>query len=325
MDEIIQLSVIYATLASSMQEGRVIKSTGSWYTVETTGGEIIDCRVRGKLRMKGIRSTNPVAVGDIVDYDGEVDSYAIVNIHKRKNYIVRKSVNLSKQSHIIAANLDLAVIVVTLKNPTTFPTFIDRFCVAAEAYHIPVAVVINKADLLDQEELEMANQFLRVYSNLGYQTLITSAEAGQGLEEFKSLLENKTVMLTGHSGVGKSRLVNSIDPNLNVKVGEISDFHQMGKHTTTFAQMHHLSFGGYIVDTPGIRGFGLVHFEKEELAGYFPEMRELLPDCKFYNCIHNSEPSCAVKAALETGEVAQTRYNSYLNMLQETDEQTFRT
>lgn len=308
-----------------MQEGRVIKSTGSWYTVETTGGEIIDCRVRGKLRMKGIRSTNPVAVGDIVDYDGEVDSYAIVNIHKRKNYIVRKSVNLSKQSHIIAANLDLAVIVVTLKNPTTFPTFIDRFCVAAEAYHIPVAVVINKADLLDQEELEMANQFLRVYSNLGYQTLITSAEAGQGLEEFKSLLENKTVMLTGHSGVGKSRLVNSIDPNLNVKVGEISDFHQMGKHTTTFAQMHHLSFGGYIVDTPGIRGFGLVHFEKEELAGYFPEMRELLPDCKFYNCIHNSEPSCAVKAALETGEVAQTRYNSYLNMLQETDEQTFRT
>jgi ribosome biogenesis GTPase len=308
-----------------MQEGRVIKSTGSWYTVETTGGEIIDCRVRGKLRMKGIRSTNPVAVGDIVDYDGEVDSYAIVNIHKRKNYIVRKSVNLSKQSHIIAANLDLAAIVVTLKNPTTFPTFIDRFCVAAEAYHIPVAVVINKADLLDQEELEMANQFLRVYSNLGYQTLITSAEAGQGLEEFKSLLENKTVMLTGHSGVGKSRLVNSIDPNLNVKVGEISDFHQMGKHTTTFAQMHHLSFGGYIVDTPGIRGFGLVHFEKEELAGYFPEMRELLPDCKFYNCIHNNEPGCAVKAALETGEVAQTRYNSYLNMLQETDEQTFRT
>ncbi|MFT4770527.1 MAG: ribosome biogenesis GTPase [Cryomorphaceae bacterium] len=275
--------------------------------------------------MKGIRSTNPVAVGDIVDYDGEVDSYAIVNIHKRKNYIVRKSVNLSKQSHIIAANLDLAAIVVTLKNPTTFPTFIDRFCVAAEAYHIPVAVVINKADLLDQEELEMANQFLKVYSNLGYQTLITSAEAGQGLEELKSLLENKTVMLTGHSGVGKSRLVNSIDPNLNVKVGEISDFHQMGKHTTTFAQMHHLSFGGYIVDTPGIRGFGLVHFEKEELAGYFPEMRELLPDCKFYNCIHNSEPSCAVKAALETGEVAQTRYNSYLNMLQETDEQTFRT
>jgi len=308
-----------------MQEGRVIKSTGSWYTVETTGGEVIDCRVRGKLRIKGIRSTNPVAVGDVVDIDGEADSYVIVNIHERKNYIVRKSVNLSKQSHIIAANLDLAAIVVTLKNPTTFPTFIDRFCVAAEAYHIPVAVIINKADLLEEEELEMANHFLKVYADLGYQTLITSAEAGQGLAEFKSLLENRTVLLTGHSGVGKSKLVNAVDPNLKVKVGEISDFHQMGKHTTTFAQMYRLAFGGYIVDTPGIRGFGLVHFEKEELAGYFPEMRKLLPDCKFYNCIHDSEPGCAVKAALETGEVAQTRYNSYLNMLEESDEQTYRT
>jgi len=316
--------LILATLASAMQEGLVIKSTGSWYTVETTNGEIIDCRVRGKLRIKGIRSTNPVAVGDVVDIDGDVDSYVIVNIHERKNYIVRKSVNLSKQSHIIAANLDLAAIVVTLKNPTTFPTFIDRFCVAAEAYHIPVAVVINKADLLDREELEMANHFLRVYGDLGYQTLITSAEAGQGLEEFKKLLEKKTVLLTGHSGVGKSRLVNAIDPNLDVKVGEISDFHQMGKHTTTFAQMHHLSFGGYIVDTPGIRGFGLVHFEKEELAGYFPEMRRLLPDCKYYNCIHDNEPGCAVKAALDTGEVARTRYNSYLNMLEESKEQTYR-
>lgn len=308
-----------------MQEGRVLKSTGSWYTVEKTNGELVDCRVRGKLRMKGIRSTNPVAVGDIVDIEGEEDSLAIVKIHKRKNYIVRKSVNLSKQSHIIAANLDLAAIVVTLKNPITFPTFIDRFCVAAEAYHIPVAVIINKADLLDQEELEMANHFLSVYANLGYQTLITSAEEGRGLNEFKGLLENKTVLLTGHSGVGKSRLVNAIDPKLDVKVGEISEFHQMGKHTTTFAQMHQLSFGGYIVDTPGIRGFGLVHFEKEELAGYFPEMRELLPECKFYNCIHKSEPACAVKAGLETGRVAQTRYNSYLNMLEETDEQTFRT
>lgn len=317
--------MIYATLASAMQEGRVIKSTGSWYTVETTEGKIIECRVRGKLRMKGIRSTNPVAVGDIVDIDGEAESYVIVNIHERKNYIVRRSVNLSKQSHIIAANLDMAAIVVTLKNPTTFPTFIDRFCVAAEAYHIPVAIIINKADLLDEEELEMANHFLNVYSQLGYETLITSAEEGNGLHEFKNLLRGKTVMLSGHSGVGKSRLVNSIDSELDIKVGEISDFHQMGKHTTTFAQMHHLSFGGYIVDTPGIRGFGLVHFEKEELAGYFPEMRQLLPDCKFYNCIHSSEPGCAVKAALETGRVAQTRYNSYLNMLQESDEQNFRT
>jgi ribosome biogenesis GTPase len=307
-----------------MQEGRVIKSTGSWYTVETTDGETIDCRVRGKLRIKGIRSTNPVAVGDVVDVEGDKDSYVIVNIHERKNYIVRRSVNLSKQSHIIAANLDLAVMVITLKNPTTFPTFIDRFCVAAEAYHIPVAVIVNKADLLDEEEIEVANHFLSVYSNLGYQTLITSAEKGQGLEDFRELLRDKTVLLSGHSGVGKSKLVNAIDPQLHVKVGEISDFHQMGKHTTTFAQMYRLGFGGYIVDTPGIRGFGLVHFEKEELAGYFPEMRELLPECKFYNCIHVNEPGCAVKAALETGKMAQTRYNSYLNMLEESEEQTYR-
>lgn len=307
-----------------MHKGRVIKSTGSWYTVETTAGDVIDCRVRGKLRIKGIRSTNPVAVGDIVDVEGEEDSYVIVNIHERKNYIVRRSVNLSKQSHIIAANLDLAVIVVTLKNPTTFPTFIDRFCVAAEAYHIPVAIVVNKADLLDEGEIEVANHFLTVYANLGYQTLITSAEEGQGLEEFKTLLQDKTVLLSGHSGVGKSKLVSAIDPTLKVKVGEISDFHQMGKHTTTFARMYRLDRGGYIVDTPGIRGFGLVHFEKEELAGYFPEMRELLPECKFYNCIHVSEPGCAVKTALETGQVAQTRYNSYLNMLEESEEQTYR-
>ncbi len=316
--------MICATLACAMQEGRVIKSTGSWYTVETTDGETIDCRVRGKLRIKGIRSTNPVAVGDVVDVEGDKDSYVIVNIHERKNYIVRRSVNLSKQSHIIAANLDLAVMVITLKNPTTFPTFIDRFCVAAEAYHIPVAVIVNKADLLDEEEIEVANHFLSVYSNLGYQTLITSAEKGQGLEDFRELLRDKTVLLSGHSGVGKSKLVNAIDPQLHVKVGEISDFHQMGKHTTTFAQMYRLGFGGYIVDTPGIRGFGLVHFEKEELAGYFPEMRELLPECKFYNCIHVNEPGCAVKAALETGKMAQTRYNSYLNMLEESEEQTYR-
>ncbi|MCH2213818.1 MAG: ribosome small subunit-dependent GTPase A [Flavobacteriales bacterium] len=307
-----------------MQKGRVIKSTGSWYTVELADGAIISCRVRGKLRIKGIRTTNPVAVGDFVKIDGEEGAFTIVEIDQRKNYIVRRSVNLSKQSHIIASNLDLAIIVITLKNPTTYPTFIDRFCTAAEAYHIPVAVVISKADLLDEEELEVARNFLDVYADLGYDTLISSAENGKGIEEFKDLIQNKTVMLSGHSGVGKSRLVNAIDPDLQVKVGHISDFHQMGKHTTTFAEMHRHRHGGYIVDTPGIRGFGLVHFEKDELAGYFPEMRRLLPDCKFYNCIHVSEPGCAVKKALETGEVAQTRYNSYLNMLEENAEQSYR-
>lgn len=307
-----------------MIKGRVIKSTGSWYTVETTDGRLIDCRVRGKLRTKGIRSTNPVAVGDSVDVRGDENNFVITDIRERKNYIVRRSVNLSKESHIIAANIDLAVIVVTLKNPITFPAFIDRFCVAAEAYHIPVAVIVNKADTLDEEERELAEDFLAVYRRIGYETLITSAEAGEGLEELKTLLKNKTVLLSGHSGVGKSRLINSIDPSLNVRVGDISEYHQMGKHTTTFAEMHPLSFGGYIVDTPGIRGFGLVHFEKEELAGYFPEMRRLLPECKFYNCIHLNEPKCAVKAALETGEVARTRYESYLNMLQESEDETYR-
>jgi len=307
-----------------MQKGRVIKSTGSWYTVELADGTVIDCRVRGKLRIKGIRTTNPVAVGDYVKIDGEEGAFTIVDIDKRKNYIIRRSVNLSKQSHIIASNVDLAIIVITLKNPTTYPTFIDRFCVAAEAYHIPVAVVISKADLLDDGELEVAKNFLNVYSDLGYDTLITSAENGEGLREFKRLLSKKTILLSGHSGVGKSRLVNAIDPDLDVKVGDISDFHQMGKHTTTFAQMYRHRYEGYIVDTPGIRGFGLVHFEKEELAGYFPEMRKLLPECKFYNCIHVNEPGCAVKKALETGEVAQTRYNSYLNMLEENQEQSYR-
>lgn len=307
-----------------MRKGRVIKSTGSWYTVETREGQRIDCRVRGKLRTKGIRSTNPVAVGDEVDVKGEEGNFVITDIRERKNYIVRRSVNLSKESHIIAANLDLAAIVITLKNPITFPAFIDRFCVAAEAYHIPVAVIINKADTLDEEELELAEEFLDLYRRIGYKTLITSAVSGVGLDELKSILKDKTVLLSGHSGVGKSRLINSIDSALNVRVGDISEYHQMGKHTTTFAEMHPLSFGGYIVDTPGIRGFGLVHFEKEELAGYFPEMRRLLPECKFYNCIHLNEPKCAVKAALETGEVARTRYESYLNMLEESEDETYR-
>lgn len=280
----------------------------------------MECRVRGKLRTKGIRSTNPVAVGDWVDVEGDLESRVITHIHERKNYIVRRSVNLSKQSHIIASNLDLAIIVVTLKDPMTFPTFIDRFCVAAEAYHIPIGVVINKADLLDAEERKLAEDFLGVYADLGYDVLIASATTGEGMEEFKRWLKGRTVLLSGHSGVGKSKMVNWVDPSLKVKVGEISDYHQMGKHTTTYARMYPLSFGGFIVDTPGIRGFGLVHFEKEELAGYFPEMRRLLPECKFYNCMHVKEPDCAVKAALVTGEVAQTRYNSYLNMLEESEE-----
>lgn len=307
-----------------METGRVIKSTGSWYTVERSNGELIECRVRGKFRQRNIKSTNPVAVGDMVSIYGDTDEYVISDIEERKNYIVRKSVNLSKQSHIIASNLDQAVLVATLKNPITFPTFIDRFCVAAEAYHIPVVVVFNKIDLFDEEEREMLESFRSVYTDLGYVTAVCSAETGEGLGELKSILANKVSLLSGHSGVGKSTLINALDSQINIRTGSISEAHYTGQHTTTFAEMHKLGIGGYIVDTPGIRGFGLVDIEKEELAGYFPEMRELLPDCKFYNCVHINEPGCAVKEGINSGKVAETRYKSYLNMYQNSDEEHYR-
>lgn len=307
-----------------MERGRVVKSTGSWYIVERSNGELIECRVRGKFRQRNIKSTNPVAVGDWVHFLGEKDEHVIYEIEDRKNYIVRKSVNLSKQSHIIASNLDQAVLVATLKNPVTFPTFIDRFCVAAEAYHIPVVIVFNKIDLFDSDEREMLEAFRSVYTDLGYQTAVCSAETGEGLDDLIAILKDKVSLLSGHSGVGKSTLINAIDPNLQIRTGAISEAHFTGQHTTTFAEMHKIVFGGYIVDTPGIRGFGLVDIDREELAGYFPEMRELLPDCKFYNCIHIKEPGCAVKAGIETGKVAETRYKSYLNMFEENEEEQYR-
>jgi len=307
-----------------MERGRVVKSTGSWYIVERANGELIECRVRGKFRQRNIKSTNPVAVGDWVHFLGEKDEHVIYEIEDRKNYIVRKSVNLSKQSHIIASNLDQAVLVATLKNPVTFPTFIDRFCVAAEAYHISVVIVFNKIDLFDDEEREMVEAFRSVYTDLGYQTAVCSAETGEGLDDLIAILKDKVSLLSGHSGVGKSTLINAIDPKLHIRTGAISEAHFTGQHTTTFAEMHKIVFGGYIVDTPGIRGFGLVDIDREELAGYFPEMRELLPDCKFYNCIHIKEPGCAVKAGIETGKVAETRYKSYLNMYEENEEEQYR-
>lgn len=315
----------YATFVPEyMERGRVIKSTGSWYLIEAADGSLVECRVRGKLRQRDIRSTNPVAVGDWVMYSGEEGEHVIHDVEKRKNYIVRKSVNLSKQSHIIASNLDQAIMVATIKSPMTFPQFIDRFCVAAEAYHIPVGVVFNKADLLDDEDREMLESFRSVYTDLGYITAVCSAETGEGLDDLKAILKDKVSLLSGHSGVGKSTLINALDPNMNIKTGVISEAHFTGQHTTTFAEMHKISFGGYIVDTPGIRGFGLVDLEKDELAGYFPEMRELLPGCKFYNCVHINEPGCAVKEGIDTGQVAETRYNSYLNMYAGKDEDQYR-
>lgn len=307
-----------------MIEGRVIRSTGSWYTVRTEEGELMECNLPGKMRQKKVRSTNPVAVGDWVKVKKVNDDFIIETIEDRKNYIVRKSVNLSKQSHIIASNLDQAVLVATLIDPVTFPAFIDRFCVAAEAFHIPVVIVFNKVDLLHEEELPTLYAFAQIYRDLGYKTIYTSNETGEGIEVFKEVLKDNISLLSGHSGVGKSTLINHIDPNLDLRVGEISTAHSTGQHTTTFAEMFALDFGGYIVDTPGIRGFGLVDIEKEELAGFFPEMRKLLPDCKFYNCLHLNEPGCAVKAALDTAEVQESRYKSYLSMIEDFDESNYR-
>jgi len=307
-----------------MIRGRVIKSTGSFYSVDTEMGDTVQARARGKFRNQKIRSTNPIAVGDWVKVELKDDDYIIIEIEDRHNYIVRKSVNLSKQSHIIASNIDQAVLVATLVNPRTLPAFIDRFCVAAEAYHIPVAIVFNKVDLLEDDEIEVLEDFAGVYSELDYQVLFTSATEKLGLDELKRLLRDKVSLLSGHSGVGKSTLINALDENLDLRIGEISEYHQTGQHTTTNAEMLKLHFGGYIIDTPGIRGFGLVHIEKEELSGYFPEMRKLLPDCKFYNCLHINEPGCAVKEAVENGIVAQTRYSSYLNMYNDDDEETYR-
>ena len=307
-----------------MIKGRVIKSTGSFYSVDTEKHGEVQARARGKFRNQKIKSTNPIAVGDWVSMEKKDDDFIITEIDERRNYIVRKSVKLSKQSHIIASNIDLAVLVATLVNPTTLPTFIDRFCVAAEAYHIPVAIVFNKIDLLEEDEIEVLESFAGVYADLGYEVIFTSAEEKLGIEDLKALLKDRVSLLSGHSGVGKSTLVNAVDSSISLKIGEISQYHQTGQHTTTYAEMLKLAFGGYIIDTPGIRGFGLVHIEQNELAGYFPEMRKLLPSCKFYNCLHINEPGCAVKAAVENGTVAQTRYQSYLNMYYNDDEETYR-
>lgn len=303
-------------------EGLVIKSTGLWYKVRTEEG-IIECRIRGKLRLKGIKSTNPVAVGDRVKVDTantEEGQGAITELLERKNYIVRKSVNLSKQTQILAANVDQALLIATLDQPKTHLRFIDRFAVSAEAYDIPFILVFNKLDLYSEELLEELEFLKLVYQTAGYQVLAVSAATGRGLDELKALLKGKVSLLSGHSGVGKSTLSNKIDPSLNLKTREISEAHEQGQHTTTFAEMHPLPEGGYLIDTPGIRGFGLVHMESAEIGDYFPEIFALKGDCKFHNCSHVHEPGCAVKVAVENHKLAFTRYESYLNFIQGTDD-----
>ncbi|MCC6837461.1 MAG: ribosome small subunit-dependent GTPase A [Bacteroidia bacterium] len=299
-------------------KGVVIKSTGSWYNVLSEDGQMIDCRIKGVFRIKGIKTTNPIAVGDSVLFELEEEGKGVIHtIHDRKNYIIRKSINLSKQSHIIAANMDQALLIATLALPRTSAGFIDRFLLTAEAYHIPVSIVFNKIDLFenDPELMDELNAFIAVYEKIGYKCYKVSATENKDIEVLRELTKGKTTLVSGHSGVGKSTLVNAMDKQLNLKVGEISDVHFKGKHTTTFAEMHPLSYGGFIIDTPGIKELGLVDMEKEEIADYFPEMRALRNECKFNNCMHINEPKCAVLEAVEKGEIAASRYNSYLGII----------
>lgn len=307
--------------------GTVYKSTGSWYYVKSTENKFYNCRIKGKFRMQGIKSTNPIAVGDVVDFDldetvDEVNGI-ITNIHERKNYIVRKSVNLSKQTHIIASNIDIGFLIVTINNPTTTTSFIDRFLVTAKAYGIEAILIFNKIDTFDEATLDEQLYLQHIYTQIGYKCLRVSATDNKGVQELMELMKGKVSMFSGHSGVGKSTLVNAIEPTLNLKTKEISNSHAQGQHTTTFAEMFDLANDIRIIDTPGIRGFGMVDMEKQEVSDYYPEFFAVKHKCKFNNCLHKDEPKCAVKEALENDEITWSRYNSYLKIL-EGDEEHYR-
>lgn len=308
----------------------VLKSTGSWYNVLLEGGEKIDCRIKGKFRIKGLKVTNPVAVGDRVEVeleksteDGKVQG-VIHNILERKNYIIRKSVNLSKQYHIIASNIDQAILLVSIDFPVTTCEFIDRFLVSAQAYQIPTVIVINKMDLYGDAELKKVQELKKVYTDIGYPVVLTSVLHPENTTELKNLFLNKTSVVVGHSGVGKSSLLNLLFPNLKLKTSSISDVHGQGMHTTTFAEMMELDKNTYIIDTPGIKGLGVVDIQKEEISHFFPEFLSRIPMCQFNNCVHLKEPNCAIKAALEAGEIAASRYKSYLSIYNNDSEDLYR-
>jgi len=300
--------------------GTVYKSTGSWYTVKTDDGTIYKCRIKGKFRLKGLKSTNPIAVGDVVDFNIEdknnEETGVIHTIHDRMNYIIRKSVNLSKRIHIIASNIDQVFLLITLNNPPTFTSFIDRFLATTEAYNIKTVLLFNKVDTYNEEELLDVKYMAALYREIGYECVGVSALEGRNIDKVKDMMLGKTSMFVGHSGVGKSTLVNIIEPGLDIKTKEISSQHSQGQHTTTFAEMFDLSFDARIIDTPGIKGFGIVDMEKEEITDYFPEFFALKKDCKFNNCLHIEEPHCAVKKALENADIAYSRYKSYIQMIE---------
>ena len=308
--------------------GTVYKSTGSWYWVKTEEGRFLNCRIKGKFRIKGIKSTNPIAVGDKVKFDidtkSDEETGIITEIYDRKNYIVRKSVNLSKQTHIIASNIDQVFLLVTIDNPPTFTTFIDRFLVTAEAYSIDVVLVFNKIDTYEIEQKAEILYLKDIYEPIGYKCIEVSATDGTNVDKIKEMMKGKVSMFSGHSGVGKTTLLNFIEPSLDLKTKEISEQHKQGQHTTTFAEMFDLTFDAQIIDTPGIKGFGVVDMEQDELGDYFPEFFALKQDCKFNNCIHINEPHCAVKEALENEEISWSRYKSYLQII-EGEEENYRT
>lgn len=297
-------------------QGLVIKSTGSWYQVVTNNDKVIDCRIKGKFRTKDIQTTNPVAVGDIVTIELEPDQETgvISRLHERKNYIIRKSVNLSKQAQIIAANLDQAFLIVTLASPRTSLGFIDRFLITAEAYDIPAGLIFNKLDLFSEEGMELLADYEEIYKRIGYPCYEVSAIEGTNLQDVEELLKDKVTLFSGHSGVGKSTLINKLIPDIELKTGKISDWSDKGQHTTTFAEMHKLPQGGYLIDTPGIRELGIIDIKKEELGHFLPEFRALMNECRFHNCRHINEPGCAVLLAVEDGEIDQSRYESYLSI-----------
>ncbi|MDD2960897.1 MAG: ribosome small subunit-dependent GTPase A [Muribaculaceae bacterium] len=306
-------------------KGLVVKNTGSWYIVECEDGSLANCKIKGNFRIKGIRTTNPVAVGDrvVITQNGD-DSAFITSIEPRRNYIIRRASNLSKESHIIASNIDQAFLIVSFKEPLTSTTFIDRFLATSEAYRVDTILVINKIDILDADEIEYAEAVKNLYETIGYGVVMVSAKTGEGISELQKLMKDKTTLFSGNSGVGKSTIINCILPDLNIKTGDVSTTHHTGMHTTTFSQMYRLESGGYLIDTPGVKGFGTIDFKSQEVAHYFPEIFKISENCKYNNCTHTHEPGCAVLKAVEEAYISGSRYSSYLSIMEDSSEDKYR-